>query len=106
VALEGGWNPLDERSNEDLKKQISSINLLQAKVLFEQYHIAKGTREKSRRSYLSKVNQFISYYGEDKKVTDITDYEITDFLNTMERNEKWVGVTYNSARIILNNYFR
>jgi len=106
VALEGGWNPLDERSNEELKKQISSINLLQAKVLFEQYHIAKGTREKSRRSYLSKVNQFISYYGEDKKVTDITDYEITDFLNTMERNEKWVGVTYNSARIILNNYFR
>jgi len=105
-ALEGGWNPLDEKANDKLKKQISSVNLLQAKVLFEPYHIAKGTREKSRRSYLSKVNQFINYYGEDKRVIDITDYEITEFLNTMEREEKWVGVTYNNTRIILNNYFR
>lgn len=52
-ALEGGWNPLDEKANDKLKKQITSVGLLHAKVLFEQYHIAKGTREKALRLHIS-----------------------------------------------------
>ena len=106
IALEGGWSPIDEKANDKLKRQVSSLNLAAAKILFEEYHIAKGTRKKSRQSYLSKVNQFISYYGQDKKVREISDYEITEFLNFMEKEHKWTGVTYNSSRIILNNYFK
>jgi hypothetical protein len=94
VALEGGWNPLDEKANDRLKKKISSITLEQAREMFEQYHIAKGTRKKSRQSYLSKVNQFIEYYGTEKKVSEITDYEITEFLNFMEKEKSWTGGSY------------
>ncbi|MBC7387618.1 MAG: site-specific integrase [Opitutaceae bacterium] len=106
IALEGGWSPIDEKANDKLKRQVSSLTLAAAKILFEEYHIAKGTRKKSRQSYLSKVNQFIAYYGQDKKVSEISDYEITEFLNFMEKEHKWTGVTYNSSRIILNNYFK
>ncbi|RZK27230.1 MAG: hypothetical protein EOO43_00300 [Flavobacterium sp.] len=106
IALEGGWSPIDEKANDRLKRQVSSLTLEAAKKLFEEYHIAKGTRKKSRQSYLSKVNQLIGYYGEDKKVSEISDYEITEFLNFMEKKYMWAGVTYNSSRIILNNYFR
>jgi len=106
IALEGGWSPIDEKANDRLKRQISSLTLEAAKDLFEEYHIAKGTRKKSRQSYLSKINQFVAYYGPDKRVSEISDYEITEFLNFMERKREWTGVTYNSSRIILNNYFR
>lgn len=106
AALEGGWNPIDDKANDRLKKDIISITLEQAKIMFEEYHIAKGTRKKSIQSYLSKVNLFITHYGKNKKINEITDYEITDFLNYMEREEKWVGVTYNNSRIALNNYFK
>ncbi|RZJ89143.1 MAG: hypothetical protein EOO20_11745 [Chryseobacterium sp.] len=106
IALEGGWSPIDEKANDRLKRKVSSLTLEAAKALFEEYHIAKGTRKKSRQSYLSKINQFIAYYGGDKKVSEISDYEITEFLNFMEKESKWTGVTYNSSRIILNNYFR
>ncbi|HMI01256.1 MAG TPA: site-specific integrase [Pedobacter sp.] len=106
IALEGGWSPIDEKANDRLKRQVSSLTLEAAKTLFEEYHIAKGTRKKSRQSYLSKLNQFIAYYGQDKKVSEISDYEITEFLNFMEKDAKWTGVTYNSSRIILNNYFK
>jgi len=106
IALEGGWSPIDERSNDRLLKKVSSLTLEGAKELFEQYHKAKGTRKKSIQSYLSKVNQFVSYYGADTRVGAISDYEITEFLNFMEKEKSWSGVTYNSSRIILNNYFR
>jgi len=105
-ALDGGWSPIDERSNDKLKRQIVSLSLEEGKVLFEGYHEAKGTRKKSIQSYLSKVNMFINYYSEHKKVTEISDYEITHFLDHHEQTEKWMGVTYNNARISLNNYFR
>jgi integrase len=105
-ALNGGWSPIDERGNEKLKREIISLTLEKAKELFEAYHEAKGTRKKSIQSYLSKVKMFINYYGEHKKVTEITDYEITHFLDHHEQTEKWLGVTYNNARISLNNYFR
>jgi integrase len=61
---------------------------------------------KSIQTYLSKVNFFIAYFGEHKKVIEITDFEITDFLNHCEKELNWSGVTYNSARISLNNYFK
>jgi integrase len=105
-ALEGGWSPLDDKANAKLKREITSLTLEKAKSMFEEYHIAKGTRKKSRQSYLSKINQFVEYYGADKRVTEISDYEITEFLNFMEKEKTWSGVTYNSSRIILNNYFR
>ena len=106
VALEGGWNPIDDKANDKLKKEIISITLEQAKVMFEEYHIAKGTRKKSIQSYLSRINQFISYHGAGKKINQITDYEVTSFLNHMEKGGKWVGVTYNNSRIALYNYFK
>jgi integrase len=104
--LESGYNPLDERSNEKLKKNIISITLAEAKEKFTQYHRSKGTRKKSIQTYLSKVNYFIDHVGGNKKVIEITDFEITEFLNSYERDKNWTGVTYNLARISLNNYFK
>jgi integrase len=106
AALDGGWSPIDERSNEKLKREIVSLTLDKAKELFEVYHKAKGTRKKSIQCYLSKVNAFINFYGTHKKVNEISDYEITYFLNHQEQTEKWLGVTYNNSRIALNNYFK
>jgi len=106
IALEGGWNPLDEHANNRLKKEIIGISLDEALNLFETYHRAKGTRPKSMSTYRSTINAFIRYYGGRKKVATISDFEITDFLNTKEREENWVGVTYNNCRIALNNLFR
>jgi integrase len=105
-ALDGGWSPIDEKSNEKLKREIVSLTLDKGKDLFEAYHKAKGTRKKSIQSYLSKVKAFIDFYGAHKKVNEITDYEITHFLNHHEQSEKWKGVTYNNTRICLNNYFK
>ncbi|MBC6112348.1 site-specific integrase [Pedobacter sp. CCM 8938] len=106
IALQGGWNPLDENANARLKKEIIGINLDESLVLFESYHKAKGTRPKSMSTYLSTLNAFVKFYGGERKVSTISDYEITDFLNTKEREEKWAGVTYNNCRIALNNLFR
>jgi len=106
VALEGGWNPIDDKANDKLKKEIISITLEQAKIMFEEYHIAKGTRKKSIQSYLSKVTQFMRYHGAGKKINQITDYEVTTFLNHMEKEGRWVGATYNNSRIALYNYFK
>jgi integrase len=104
--LEGGYNPIDERSNELLKKSVISITLDEGKVEFVKYHQGKNTRKKSIQTYLSKINYFITYWGSNKKANEITDYEITTFLNTYEREKNWSAVTYNLARISLNNYFR
>lgn len=106
TALEGGWNPLDEQENEKLKREVISLTLEKAKDLFEEHHKSKGTRKKSIQSYLSKVNRFVAYYGADKRVNEITDFEITHFLDHHEKTEKWLGVTYNNARITLNNFFK
>jgi integrase len=106
IALEGGWNPLDEHANARLKKELIGIDLNEALVLFESYHKAKGTRTKSISTYRSTLNSFIKYHGGNKKVSTISDFEITDFLNFKEREEKWAGVTYNNCRIALNNLFR
>ncbi|RZJ91406.1 MAG: hypothetical protein EOO20_05110 [Chryseobacterium sp.] len=103
IALEGGWNPLDEHANARLKKELIGIDLNEALTLFESYHRAKGTRPKSISTYKSTVNSFIKYHGGNKKVNTISDFEITDFLNFKEREEKWAGVTYNNCRIGLNN---
>jgi len=92
IALEGGWNPLDEHANDRLKKEIVGIDLNEALVLFESYHKAKGTRPKSISTYLSTLNSFVRYYGGNKKVNTISDFEITDFLNFKEKEEKWAGV--------------
>ncbi|TFB30866.1 phage integrase N-terminal SAM-like domain-containing protein [Pedobacter alluvionis] len=106
IALEGGWSPLDEHANARLRKELIGIDLNEALLLFESYHKAKGTRPKSLSTYRSTVNSFIKYHGGNKKVNTITDFEITDFLNFKEREEKWAGVTYNNCRIGLNNFFR
>ncbi|KQR65353.1 site-specific integrase [Pedobacter sp. Leaf176] len=106
IALEGGWNPLDEHANNRLKKEIIGISLDEALNLFETYDRAKGTRPKSMSTYRSTINAFIRFYGGGKKVATISDFEITDFLNTKEREENWAGVTYNNCRIALNNLFR
>ncbi|WP_316800168.1 site-specific integrase [Pedobacter frigidisoli] len=106
IALEGGWNPLDEQANSRLKKELIGIDLNEALLLFESYHKAKGTRTKSISTYKSTINSFIKYHGGTKKVNIISDFEITDFLNFKEREEKWAGVTYNNCRIGLNNLFR
>ena len=106
IALEGGWNPLDEQANARLKKELIGVDLNDALLLFESYHKAKGTRPKSISTYKSTLNSFIKYHGGNKKVNTISDFEITDFLNFKERNEKWAGVTYNNCRIGLNNFFR
>ncbi|RZK25158.1 MAG: hypothetical protein EOO43_06235 [Flavobacterium sp.] len=106
IALENGWSPVDQNANIKLKKEVVGINLKQGLFKFEEYHTAKGTRPKTISTYRSKVEAFIKYHGAETKVSTITDFEITDFLNFKEREDKWVGVTYVNSRICLNNYFR
>ncbi|RZA02874.1 MAG: site-specific integrase [Sphingobacteriaceae bacterium] len=104
--LETGYNPLDEKQNEKLKKSIVSITIIEAVEKFKEYHISKRTRPTTIRSYLSKIKQFITHVGPSKKVIDISDYDITDYLNTYEASEKWTGVTYNYGKTSLNNLFK
>jgi integrase len=103
--LKAGWSPFDEQSNEQLKRSVVSITLLEAKELFRQYHESKGTRKKSIQTYLSKLLYFVNHHGEDRKVNEITDYDITTFLNHHEAKFKWSGVTYVAARTALSNFF-
>ena len=67
IALEGGWNPLDEHANARLKKELIGINLNEAMELFTSYHKEKGTRPKSISTYRSTVNSFIKYHGGNKR---------------------------------------
>jgi hypothetical protein len=46
-ALDGGWSPINKKSNEKLKREVVSLTLDKGKELFEAYHKAKGTRQKS-----------------------------------------------------------
>ena len=48
---------------------------------------------------------FINHVG-NIRVDKISDFEITDYLNTYERKKHWTGVTYNYAKISLNNLFK
>ena len=105
TALRSGWNPIDARSNAEQVKKVNSIYLEDAKSLFIEYHQGKGTRVTTLRSYISKIQMFIEHLG-NRRVDKITDYDITDFLNTYERKRQWSGVTYNYAKISLNNLFK
>lgn len=51
LALEGGWNPLDQEANARLKKEFIGIDFDEALALFESYHKAKRTRPKSISTY-------------------------------------------------------
>ncbi|WP_449436279.1 phage integrase N-terminal SAM-like domain-containing protein [Pedobacter steynii] len=70
------------------------------------YHKAKNTRPKSISSYLSKINQFILFMGEHKSVNEITDYDVSKYLQTYEQENQWTGVSYNFAKMSLNNLFK
>ena len=104
--LEGGWNPVDEESNAKLRRSTISLSLKDGRELFKAYHKSKGTRPKSIATYLSKLNAFILHYGEDRKANEISDYEITTFLNHQEETQCWVGTTYVNAKTNLNNFFK
>ena len=104
--LEGGYNPCDERSNEKMKKTIISLTLDEAKQKFDEYQQGKGSRKKTIQTYTSKLAMFIEHFGAHRKVNEVTDYDITSFLNQAEREKEWTGVTYNLARIVLNNFFK
>lgn len=56
VALESGWNLLDQNANIKLKKEIIGISLKEGFAKFEEYHAAKGTRPKSISTYRSTIN--------------------------------------------------
>jgi len=99
--LENGYNPFYKPSIKEVEEKSLPITMLEAKERFEIYHKAKNTRPKSISSYLSKINQFISFVGEDKSVNDITDSDIVNYLQWYELNNKWTGVTYNFAKTAL-----
>ncbi|HQT23996.1 MAG: hypothetical protein B7X86_14375 [Sphingobacteriales bacterium 17-39-43] len=105
TALRSGWNPIDARASAEKLKKLNSIYLEDAKLLFIEYHNGKGTRATTLRSYISKILMFIEHVG-NRRVDKITDYDITDYLNTYERKKQWTGVTYNYAKISLNNLFK
>jgi len=106
TLLEKDWSPVDEKANEQLKKSMVSITIHEAAERFKEYHAGKQTRPTTLRSYISKIKQFIDHVGRDKKVIDITDFNITDYLNTYESKAKWTGLTYNYGRTSLNNLFK
>ncbi len=104
--LTNGWNPIRGAEVEEDAPTIShdQLCLEQAIQMFLEYHKSKGNRPKTIGSYRSKLKLFLQHLG-DVEVGRITDYHITDFLNTCERTRHWTGVTYNFARITLNNLF-
>ncbi len=104
--LNGGWNPIEEQIGpiEIPAGSGNSLHLKDAIEKFLEYHVSKGNRPKTIGSYKSKLKLFIEHLG-DVEVGRITDYHITEFLNTCEKTRDWTGVTYNFARITLNNLF-
>jgi integrase len=104
--LSGGWNPIDEESNAELRRTAIAITLVEGRDLFKAYHQSKGSRPKSISTYLSKVNALIEHFGAETKANEITDFHITTFLNHQEATLGWIGTTYVNSKIALNNYFR
>ena len=104
--LNKGWNPITEQEiATDLPVAINhTLHLREAIEKFLEYHESKGNRPKTIGSYKSKLKLFTDHLG-DVTVENINDSHITDFLNTCEKTRQWTGVTYNFARITLNNFF-
>jgi integrase len=104
--LNEGWNPNEEQEPRGETPEVSydKLHLSEAILKFLEYHESKGNRPKTIGSYRSKLKLFINHLG-DMEVREITDFHITDFLNTCEKTRQWTGVTYNFARITLNNFF-
>jgi integrase len=106
TSLNEGWNPIANQERPikiDIESQYT-LYLGEAILKFLEYHKSKGNRPKTIGSYKSKLKLFLSHVG-DIDVTTINDFLITDFLNTCESTRQWTGVTYNFARITLNNLF-
>ncbi len=104
--LNGGWNPIaDEKGptidHVDIQDKLYLSEAIQK---FLKYHESKGNRPKTIGSYKSKLKLFLNHLG-DIDVRRINDFYVTDFLNTSETARRWTGVTYNFARITLNNLF-
>ncbi|RZL44103.1 MAG: site-specific integrase [Pedobacter sp.] len=104
--LENGYNPFEKQSSIEVQKKLIPITIIDAREKFVVYHKAKKTRDKSIKSYLSKINQFISFVGEYKRVIDVTELDVINYLHAFEHSEKWTGVTYNMAKVCLNNLFK
>ena len=104
-ALNNGWNPLKViKPIKEQRNDCSDILLSDAIEDFLDYHKSKGNRPKTVSSYKSKLKLFLEHHG-NGAIREIRDVHITDFLNTLEKRKKWTGVTYNYARIVVNNLF-
>jgi len=106
LLLENGYNPFEKQSSNEVEKKLAPLTLIEARVKFETYHKAKNTRAKSIKSYLSKIDQFIDFMGDNKKVVNVKDIDIINYLHTYALNKSWTGVTYNMAKVCLNNLFK
>jgi integrase len=104
--LNEGWNPF-ANDEEPMKAHVDcqdKLYLSEAIQKFLKYHDSKGNRPKTISSYKSKLKLFLNHLG-DTDVRGINDFSVTDFLNACETTRRWSGVTYNFARITLNNLF-
>ena len=101
--LKDGWNPLNPIIVQE-EEPVADLMLSDAVESFLGYQRFKGNWPKTIESYRCKLRLFIGHVG-NVEVKRINDLNITDFLNTCERQRLWTGVTYNFARITLNNFF-
>jgi integrase len=99
--LRSGWNPIERKHEIKTNKAILLDEAIQK---FICYHKGKGTRRTSIDAYTSKLKLFREHMG-NGRVDKIDDYDITNFLDSMEIERNWTGVTYNYAKIVLNNLF-
>jgi integrase len=102
--LKEGWNPITKTRAKVITKISDHLMIADAVNNFLQYHRDKGNRANTISSYQSKLKLFLDHVGR-MKVREIDDLQVTDFLNTLERNKAWTAVTYNYAKRVLNNLF-
>jgi integrase len=101
--LERGYSPFSD--NIELKNSSIVLTLKDAKELYIQYHINKKSRPRTLTSFTSKAKMVVDYFGENKKVTDITTVDVTNMMLKLEADGKWTGKTFINSRLAFVNFF-
>ena len=90
------------------KKNIENTRIICDYIIAEQTEI--NIKDSTKESKI-KILLWLSNHQDQKCFTDLTKYDILDFLNTLRKSitedpyQKWIG-SYNGRQIILNKFFK
>lgn len=101
--LKSGWSPFSE--NKELKNEMITLNLKQANDEFLQYHISKKSRPATLKTFRIKMITMMNYFGEDKKVTEISITSFTNMMLHLEKKNNWSAKTFVNHRLDYYNFF-